>query len=106
MLVHMDVELLVVPSCPNERPAHELTLRVLEELHLTAFVVTTIVETEQQAQERGFIGSPTILINGRDPFPQPDAPVGIACRVYRTRDGMAGHPSTEALREAFQRAAE
>jgi hypothetical protein len=38
-----------------------------------------------------------MLINGVDPFADPDAPVGLSCRVYRTDDGPAGSPTVEQL---------
>jgi hypothetical protein len=31
----------------------------------------------------------------------PDAGVGLSCRVYRTHEGPAGAPSVEQLREAL-----
>jgi len=40
-------------------------------------------------------GSPTILIDGRDPFATGAEPIGMSCRVFRTEDGPQG-PPTEA----------
>jgi hypothetical protein len=104
----MDVELLIVPDCPHERSAYDLTRVALDELDLAASVIVTVIETDEQAQARGFTGSPTFLINGRDPFAQPGAAVGVACRVYQTYQtspGLAGVPSLAGLREAMQRLA-
>ena len=101
----VDVELLIVPDCPHERSASDLTRAALDELDLAALLITTVIETDDQAQERSFTGSPTFLINGRDPFAEPNAALGVACRVYRTPAGLAGVPSLEELREALQRAA-
>ena len=55
------------------------------------------VTTPEQAQSTGFRGSPTVLVDGRDPFADPDAPVGLSCRVYRTDAGLAGAPTVEQL---------
>lgn len=57
------------------------------------------VETADQAEEVGFVGSPTLLVDGRDPFVQPGRPAGLACRVYQTPDGPAGLPSRAQLAE-------
>ena len=101
----MDVELLVVPQCPNEASAIDLTRAALRELDVSAAVTTTVIESDEQARARGFTGSPSFLINGRDPFAEPGAAVGMACRVYRTLAGVAGVPSLEELREALRCAA-
>lgn len=101
----MDVELLVVPDCPNEAVAHELIRRALADLGVTATVRTTVVESDERARARGFTGSPMFLINGRDPFTEPGAAVAVACRVYRTPAGLAGVPTPEQLRDALRDAA-
>lgn len=45
------------------------------------------VETDEEAAERRFIGSPTFTLDGADLFPEPEAPPSLTCRVYRRRDG-------------------
>jgi hypothetical protein len=100
----VDVELLVVPDCPNEVAAFNLTRAALDELGVAASVTVTVIESDEQARARGFIGSPTFLVNGRDPFAEPDAAVGVACRVYRSPDGLAGLPTLQELREELRRA--
>jgi hypothetical protein len=49
-------------------------------------------------------GSPTLLINGRDPFPNPtlqDCDCGVSCRIYRDEHGRAmPAPSVAQLRDA------
>ncbi len=101
----MDVELLVVADCPSERPALDLVRTALAALDVSASVTTTLVTDDRDAQARGFTGSPTFLIDGRDPFAQPGASAGMACRLYRTPTGLAGLPSPDDLREAIRRAA-
>jgi hypothetical protein len=99
----MDVELLVVPDCPQESPAYDLTRAALAELDSSASVVVTVIQSDEEAQARGFTGSPTFLINGRDPFAEPGAAVGLACRMYPTAAGRAGLPGLPELREALRR---
>ncbi len=102
----MDIELLVVPDCPNESAAAELVRCALADTGVSATLTRNIIATEDDARRHGFIGSPTILVDGRDPFAQPGAPVGLACRLYQTPDGLAGVPSLPDLRRAIKRAAD
>lgn len=55
------------------------------------------VTTPEQAEASGFRGSPTVLIDGRDPFTDPVALAGMSCRVFRSEAGLAGAPSVEQL---------
>ena len=50
-------------------------------------------------------GSPTLLIDGVDPFAVPGQPPSMSCRLYRDDDGQAsGAPSAGQLRQALERA--
>jgi hypothetical protein len=40
-----------------------------------------IVRTAREAERLGFAGSPTILVDGIDPFADPGASTGLACRI-------------------------
>lgn len=60
-------------------------------------VTLTAVPTPEDAERLGFRGSPTILIDGEDPFADEAAPVGLACRVFATPDGLRGAPTVEQL---------
>jgi hypothetical protein len=42
------------------------------------------VETAEDAERLRFVGSPTILVNGRDPFARGEGTFGLTCRVYET----------------------
>ena len=65
-------------------------------------VTRRLVETPEDAEAIGFRGSPSILVNGKDLFPDPSAPVGLACRIYVTPDGFAGAPTLDQLRAAIR----
>ena len=61
----LDVEVLSIPGCPNV----DDTLLMAGKVVLTLVPGTPVRDvrlTEQQARERGFPGSPTVLVNGRD----------------------------------------
>ena len=60
------------------------------------------VDTPEEAQRVGFRGSPTILVDGLDPFAAAADPIGgLSCRVYETPHGPAGSPTIDQLREAL-----
>ncbi len=98
----MDIELLVVPDCPNQAEAAALLRTALVDIGLgsVGFAVT-VIDTQEAAERRHFIGSPTISVNGADIFAEPDRPASISCRVYR---GPAGTPELQDLRQALKRA--
>lgn len=56
-----------------------------------------LVSTVEEAEAARFRGSPTILIDGEDPFASGDELFGLACRLYQTPHGPAGSPTTEQL---------
>jgi hypothetical protein len=60
------------------------------------------VATPEDAERLRFVGSPTVLVDGRDPFTD-GGTFGLSCRVYPTLDGLAGAPTVEQLREALRR---
>lgn len=101
----MRIELLVVPDCANEAVAADLITTAVAETGVQAIVTRTIIASQEQAQQRGFAGSPTILLNGSDPFARPDAKAALACRLYPTPDGLRGVPALGDLRQALKGAA-
>jgi hypothetical protein len=102
-----DIELLWWAGCPStDRSLSELRA-VLRDLGLaSAQIRTREIGSEENARSAGFVGSPTILIDGVDAVPATDAPVALSCRVYRRRDGtISPTPDPDELREALRRAA-
>ena len=65
------------------------------------------VDTEETAERQEFVGSPTIRVDGRDvQQPAEGEPTGLACRVYRRRDGrISPLPDPADLRDALRAAA-
>ncbi|EKX65328.1 hypothetical protein Sipo8835_45090 [Streptomyces ipomoeae] len=98
----MNIELLVVPNCPNAQPAAHLLRTVLDDmgLHDVAFT-TRVIADQAEAESAAFTGSPTILIDGRDAFAEPGRVPGLTCRVYRNPDGLAGAPAADQVRQAL-----
>lgn len=96
----MRIELLYFDGCPHWEVADARLQAVAAEqgLSVTHRRITTLAEAEA-AQ---FRGSPTILVDGRDPFASGDEPVGMSCRVYATPSGLAGSPTVEQLQAALK----
>jgi hypothetical protein len=98
----MDLRIQYVDDCPNlmvvtQRVRDALQLVGLENVAIRLERVVSITE----AQQLDFRGSPTLLIDGRDPFADPHGTVGLCCRRYRTLDGVEGAPSVEDLAAAL-----
>ena len=94
----MEITLQYFDGCPNWQVTDRRLKTIVDEHALDATVSYQLIDTPDAAAEYGFRGSPTVLIDGVDPFADPDAPVGLACRVYVTEDGLAGSPTVEQLR--------
>jgi hypothetical protein len=60
------------------------------------------IETPEEAARLGFAGSPTVLLDGIDPFATGHEPTGLACRVYTTPHGPQGSPTLEQLRAVLR----
>jgi len=96
----MKVALLYFDDCPNwvETDQH---LTQLQAEFPGLETSRQKVESPEAAKLLGFRGSPSILIDGVDPFADSDAPVGLSCRIYTTPSGPAGSPTLEQLRAAL-----
>lgn len=102
----MDVELLVVAGCPSGTGAAALVQSAMRDIGLSDIKITvTVIGTQHEAERRGFPGSPTILINGDDPFTEPGQTPALACRIYAHATGPSGLPDLRLLRQALKRAA-
>lgn len=99
----MEITLQYFDGCPNWKVA-EARLAVIAAARADVTVTRQVVETFDEAERVGFHGSPSILINGQDPFSDGLAGGGLACRVYRTPEGPSGSPTLEQLRDAVAHA--
>jgi len=102
----MELVLLTVPGCPNAAAFEERLAAALTGLPRTV-VRRRVVGDEREAAEAGMHGSPTLLVDGIDPFAAPGQPPSLSCRLYRDAAGQAGPvPSVEALRRVLMAAGE
>jgi hypothetical protein len=99
----MEVTLRYSDGCPNWRTTNDRLLTVLrDEGKKEVELILERVESDEDAQRLRFIGSPTILIDGHDPFGGNEEVFGLTCRVYETPEGLAGAPTLGQLREAIR----
>ena len=98
----MTVTLVYFDGCPHWTTLEERLRTALHRIGSQASVERRLVETVAEAAALGFTGSPTILVDGRDPFDVPSTPPGLSCRLYRTPDGLAGSPIIDQLVEALR----
>jgi hypothetical protein len=101
------VELLFFDGCPNhealERHLGSLLRRPDVELRLRR------VESDEDARRIGFLGSPSVRVDGRDVEPGAEArdDFGLKCRLYRADGRLVGVPPdawiVEALDEGLTR---
>jgi hypothetical protein len=99
------IELLWWRGCPSTPKTLADLRAALDQAGLDpAAIEVREISGHDQAQREGFPGSPTIRIDGVDPFPADDA-VGLSCRLYRLSDGRPSPtPDPQQLRAALARA--
>jgi hypothetical protein len=100
--ITVKVVLQYFDGCPSWRVAEERLRSALVAVGLDPSISHEEISTLEEAERVGFIGSPTILINGRDPFRHDAAVPGLACRRYSTDRGIDGAPSVAQLVDALR----
>ena len=123
----MQIKILYFNGCPNWETAAVRVRTVLAELD-RADVVVELEDVHQAAHlSSEWRGSPTVLLDGRDPFAAPNEPPPVwkgrrfgppsddqpihrglppvlardACRIYVTEAGLEAVPSLDQLRTAL-----
>ena len=97
----MRLRILHIPDCPNVGLLEE-RLRGLVAGRPDIRVARELVASEKHAALIGMAGSPTLLVDGTDPFAGPERATGLSCRLYRDETGRLDRaPSVSQLRHAF-----
>jgi hypothetical protein len=60
-------------------------------------ITERVIDDPDRARDARMHGSPTILLDGHDPFAPPGTVTSVSCRLYRTASGLEGSPSVEEL---------
>ena len=99
----MKVEVLYFEGCPNHVPTVERVRQTLQSKNEKADVLEIEVRTQAEAESMGFLGSPSVRINGLDI--EPDVrnltSYGLSCRTYLDGATRSGVPPNELIRLAL-----
>jgi len=100
----MKIEVLYFDGCPNHKPAVERVQQLLREEGVSAEVLEVNVSDASIVQRVGFLGSPSVRVNGLDVEPAARAAreYGMMCRTYSVDGRREGLPSRELLRHAIR----
>jgi hypothetical protein len=95
----MKIEILYFPGCPNHGPTVQRVREVIARDGIDAEICEIDVTGERTAEQLGFLGSPTVRVNGLDiePASRSATYAGMSCRRY-----VGGIPSEEMIRAALQ----
>ena len=95
----MRLQVLQVAGCPG---AVTLTARLAQLVSGRTAVEQQVVSDLDQATTLRMTGSPTLLIDGVDPFPVAGQPPSLSCRLYLDEIGAVSRaPSLAQLRTAL-----
>jgi hypothetical protein len=100
----MELTVLAVPECPTAAVLHE-RLAVALAGHTDISMAWHEITDEDQAAELGMHGSPTLLVNGVDPFLRAGETTSVSCRIFNDpQQNPGGTPSIARLREILRTA--
>ena len=103
----MIIEILYFRDCPNYLPAVANVRKALREERVSAEVRHVEVLDGAQAAATGFLGSPSVRVNGVDvePTARSATTEGFCCRTYIGANGTKGAPDVDLIRESIRRLA-
>jgi hypothetical protein len=98
----MNVTIQYFAGDPNWSTARDRVRTVLDALGQESVEIELQqIASSEEAHEFRFRGSPTILVDGVDPFGSEESGYGLMSRVYRTEAGTDIAPSELQLRDAL-----
>jgi hypothetical protein len=105
----MRVELLYWEGDPHYMTARQRLVEVLTEDAFETTIQMVAVNSQDDAEFLGFIGSPTIRIDGTDIQTDASAAVGLSLRAYPADEDLDGPatvpiPGKRLIRRAVERA--
>lgn len=94
------LRILHVPDCPHVGLLEERLGEVIHDRDVR--LTRCVVDTVEAAIAAGMHGSPTLLVDGTDPFAEHGVPTSLTCRYYRDElGGLDGAPTVSALRRVL-----
>ena len=102
----MKIEILYFAGCPNHAAAVDRVREVLKMEDVSADLVETEVNDSESAAQAGFLGSPSIRVDGLDvePAARDAHSFGMTCRTYINDGQRSGVPPHEWIRAALREA--
>lgn len=102
----IDIEILYFDGCPNVDLARKMVTDVVNQAGAKAQIAMVKIESNDDAEAKQFVGSPSIRVTGKDVDPMDDNNLqySMRCRVYFTSDGMSGLPSRTKVLAAIEQA--
>ena len=99
----MKVEVLYFAGCPNRAPTVERVREELQSFGLPKEVQETEIRGQAEAEALGFLGSPTVRVNGLDIEREARnlGNYGMSCRTYLEGTVRSGLPSSDLIRRAL-----
>ena len=76
----MELQVLAVEACPHVAEFEERLSAALAGIE-GAVIRRRVIAGEDEATAAGMHGSPTLLVNGIDPFAVPGQPTSLSCRL-------------------------
>ena len=97
------VSFLYYEDCPSHNLALERLREVMAEEDTPGELEVVKVETDEQARELRFVGSPTIRVDGQDIDPPTESRYALTCRAYRLEDGrISPVPAKDMIRRTLR----
>jgi len=73
----MKIEVFIIPGCGDGLCTAQMVANVVQEMALAVEVETIPVATPEDATRIGFLGSPSVRVDGMDVDPQAPTQVGL-----------------------------
>ena len=100
----MHLTVLAEPGCPNA-PVLKDRLSAVLDGRAGISLSQKVISDAGEAARWGMRGSPTLVIDGLDPFAEPGQAPSMSCRLYHDENGQtSGAPSIGQLRQAIEQA--
>ncbi|HEY4460001.1 MAG TPA: hypothetical protein VGN81_37160 [Pseudonocardiaceae bacterium] len=96
------MEILHIPGCPHVELLRQRLTQALAEQAEKVEPIDRVITDLASARTWRMTGSPTLLVDGVDPFAEPGLEPSESCRLYRGEAGdLQGAPTVAALRTAL-----
>ncbi len=98
------IDVLHIDDCPHHEELLPRLRRLLADHDIDADLATTPVTSDDDAQRKKFLGSPSVRVNGRDvdPTAVDRTDFGLQCRLYRAPDNtVSGAPTDHMILDAL-----